>query len=273
MTQKTILVFAVLTLAFIAAGCSLTQSSTPPPAPTSGAAVITGPGHPCSPIQDGDNCFYLVRDGIATSCDVSQNPLNYCTNATGNFYQYNEADGQNYLCTDGKCDSSIGVSSPKIGKSCNPGKFVYNNLANNGTAWELVNQQDDQNTTQQAITVEFTSTSATTVSTTVSINVSVNVNALIEFIFASVRAQINSSVIKTASTVVGNQVKVSVPPGMTANGIYGVQVQIASGQLYQDTTCGTKTASYGDVRAHVPLGSGWCVWLSGHTPCRVVPGA
>jgi hypothetical protein len=272
MTQKTILVLAVLALVFVANGCSLAQSPPPPPASASGSAVIAGPAHPCSPIQDGDNCFYLVRDGTAVPCDVSQDPLNYCTNTNSHFYEYNEADGQNYLCADSECDSSTGVPPPKIGKSCDLGKFVYNNLANNGTAWEVVNQQEDQNTTQQPITVEFTSTSATSVSTTASINVSVNVDALIEFIFASVRAQINASVVKTASTVVGNQVKVSVPPGTTANGIYGVQVQIASGQLYQDTTCGTKATTYGDVQAHVPLGSGWCVWLSGQTPCRVVSG-
>jgi len=271
MTRKIFLVLVVLALAFVADGCSLTQSSTS--APASPQVIASTPlGHPCSPIQSGDNCFYFVRNGVAVPCDVSQNPLNYCTNTNGSYYQYNEDAQQNYLCGDSACDTSTGVAPPKLGKSCNPGKFVYDNLVNGGIAWEVVNQQQDQNTTGQPITAEFISTSATTVSITASVNVTVNVDALIDIIFASVRAQINASVAKTASTVVGNEVKISVPPGATANGIYGVSVQLASGQLYQDTTCGATAASYGDVRANVPVASGWCVWLSGQTPCRVVSG-
>jgi hypothetical protein len=152
--------------------------------------------------------------------------------------------------------------------SCLP-KYKYVILSNSGEAWEVVNEQTDQNTTPNSATVTLTSTSASTVSTSASINITVDAGAALGVVFASVHADLNASVAKTVSTVVGNNYNVTIPPGKTAYGIYGVQVQVTTGNLDQSNVCGT-TANYNSIQTYVPIAPGWCVWLSGETPCRVV---
>jgi hypothetical protein len=272
------MVLIVLLLVFGASGCVVTQSTAPGPGSGSGSGLASGPGsagagYPCSYFH-GDGCYYYVSNGTAIPCDVVDDPftLNYCHNTSGDYYEYYE--GTTILCTDAECDNStsnVAVSPPQL---CKPaGKSVYANLANGGQAWEVVNQQEDQNTTRQPITTRFISTSASTVTTSVSADLTVNVDALLGTIFVSVHAELNASVTKTASTVVGNEVTVTAPAGATAYGIYGVRVQISSGHLYQTNSCGAETTNYGSVKAYVPIASGWCVWLSGQTPCRVVSGS
>ena len=125
-----------------------------------------------------------------------------------------------------------------------------------------------------ALPLEFrhrtlTSTSASTVSTSASINITVDAGAALGVVFASVHAELNASVAKTVGTVAGNNYNVTIPPGKTAYGSYGVQVQVTTGNLDQSNVCGT-TANYNSIQAYVPIVPGWCVWLSGETPCRVV---
>jgi hypothetical protein len=251
--KRIALVFSVLALVLAAASCGTTVSSTTPT------------GFPCTQFNfEGDwGCFYFISNGSAVPCSVDKNDDDLCTNTNGDFYYY--LDNQTVLCKDQACDNYV---------NCSP-RYTYSDLVNDGLAWQRVNEQTDQNTSSQPITTTFSSTSATTISTSASVDLVVNADALLGFIFASVHAQINASVIKAASTVVGNNVEVSVPAGKTAYGIYGVSVQVTDGHLYQGNSCGAAAGeiNYGNVRTYAPLGAGWCVWISGQTPCRLVPGS
>lgn len=255
---KKITLIVVLIFAFAVSGC--TQSSTTPSITSS----TTASGWPCTSVSNV-GCFYFISNGTAVACDVidTSTQLNYCDNTSGEFYYDN--NGLTVLCADHECETTTGVTTPSL---CSA-KFAYNNLANGGQAWEVVNQLEDQNTTQQSISTKFISTSATTISTSASFNLTVNIDAIIDVVFASVRAQINASVSRTESTVVGNEVTVTIPPGKTAYGIYGVSVQVTNGHLYQSNSCNGHL-NYGEVRTYVPVAPGWCVWLSGQTPCRIV---
>ena len=258
MVQRICLVVAAFVLAFTIGACDNGTS----------IASTTAAGYPCTISNyDGVNqgCFYYMDDGTAVACQVDETQYgkSACTNTTGNFYDY--SDGATSLCIGpgGYCDNSI---------ACSP-KFTYSHLVNDGEAWQVVNRQQDQNDGQQSISADFTSTSATTKSTTLSVSVTAYASATLGFIFASVKAQVNASVVESESTVIGNTVKVSVPPGDIENGIYGVSVQVVDGRLYQGSSCGVGGGeiNYGTVQTYVPIGSGWCTWLSGHTPCRIVP--
>lgn len=268
MTKKIALVPVALALLFAASGCSISSSTTPSPAPVA-APSAAGPGYPCSNVQDL-GCFYFINSGTPVACDVVDSPskLDYCNNTSGDYYEY--YDGTTTRCGDSACNDGTVVASPE---RCNSNNFTYNNLASGGQAWEAVNQQEDQNTTSQPITTEFISSSASTTSITLSASLTANAAAVIGIVFVSVRAQLNASVVRTVSTTVGNAVTVTIPPGITAYGVYGVRVQISRGDLYQSNSCGKKTTNYGNVQAYVPIASGWCVWLSGQTPCRVVSGS
>jgi hypothetical protein len=252
MIKKTVLVAVALVLALVVSGCS--SSSTTPT------------GNQCTSHALG--CYYFVSNGSTVPCNVGI--TNYCKNTAGDFYEYVPSTGQTRLCESHVygCVDSRAESAPK---SCSP-EYTYNNLVNEGQAWRVINKQADQNTTSGPVAIDLSSTTATTVSESASVELSVNADALLDVIFVSVHAQINASVSKTASTVVGNAVRVNIPAGMTANGIYGVRVQVTKGHLYQSNICGSAKADYGNVTTYVPLSTGWCVWLSGHTPCRVVPG-
>jgi hypothetical protein len=155
------------------------------------------------------------------------------------------------------------VTVPAPNPECSP-KYTYADLVNDGQAWQAVDRAQDQNTTQNSISIQFSSSSATTITTSASIELSASLKA----VFASVQAKINASVSRAVSTEVGNEVSVTVPAAMTANGIYGVKVQVTTGSLYINSTCGDKT--YKNVRTYVPIAPGWCVWISGQTSCRVV---
>jgi hypothetical protein len=253
MAKKMALILGLLVLALVASGCSTSSS--------------TATGIPCTTRALG--CYYYISNGNDVPCRIGI--VNYCKNTTGDFYEYVALGKQTRLCESHVygCIDSKGTPAPVL---CSP-KFTYNDPVNYGQAWQVVNRQTDQNTTPGPITVSFTSTSATTVSTSASIDLSADAYALLGAIFVSVHAQINASVAKTASTVVGNAVRVSIPAGMTANGIYGVRVQVTKGHLYQSNTCGSAKPDYGNVEAYVPIASGWCVWLSGQTPCRIVSGS
>jgi hypothetical protein len=260
MIKKTVLVLAVLLLVLVFSGCSSTTSSTP-----TGVLCTHVTGN-----LNGDGCYYFMKDGTSVPCDVNYSLTgSYCQNAVGPFYDY---DGiTTYRCLNSHCTSH----TPGSGITCSS-KFLYNNLVNNGEAWEAVNQLQDQNTTQAPISTKFISTSATTVQTSFSASASINVGGSLDVLFATiyanVHAQVNASVSKTASTVVGNEVTINIPAGGTANGVYGVKVQVTTGNLYQNNSCNGQT-DYGDVQTYVPIASGWCVWLSGETPCRVVQGS
>ncbi len=253
MRVKAGLVLVALILALVTVGC--TSPSTTPN------------GYPCTD-KEG-NCYYFISNGTAKACHVGI--LNFCENTTGPYYDHLSLNGKTYLCKThdgclGPGEHAIGVGTPQI---CSP-KFAYNGLANDGQAWEVVKQQADQNATQRPVTIRFTSTSATTVTASLSVNVSAHVAAILGVVFASVHAQVNASVTRIASTVVGNSVTVNVPAGATANGIYGVRVQVTRGHLYQANSCGPAKPDYGNVQTYVPITPGWCVWLSGQPPCRVV---
>lgn len=256
MTKRTALVLAVLILAFVASGCTATLSNTPQ-------------GYPCSNQginNKGEGCFYFIKNGTAIACQNGTNDI--CDNTIGPFYDSLGPD-TTLLCQDHyACANFTQVTTPVL---CSA-KFAYDNLANDGQEWQVVNRQEDQNTTGQSITLRFISTSATTISTTASIDLTANADAILGVIFVSVHAQLNASVSKTASTVVGNEVQVTIPPHQTAYGIYGVNVQVATGHLYQNNKCGGQ-ANYGEVQTYVPIAPGWCVWISGETPCRVVSGS
>lgn len=219
-------------------------------------------------VQQNWGCYYFMSNGTSFPChiDVTVIKKQYCTNTSGEFYFY--YDGKTYACATQNCANGDTASAPE---SCSP-KYTYNDLVNEGQAWRVINQQADQNTTSGPVTIDLSSTTATTVSESASVELSVNADALLDIIFVSVHAQINASVSKTASTVVGNAVRVTIPAGMTANGIYGVRVQVTKGHLYQSNTCGSAKPDYGNVMTYVPLSTGWCVWLSDHTPCQAIPG-
>jgi hypothetical protein len=259
MAKKICLVVATLMLSFTIGACSNLGTS---------ISSTTPAGYPCTVSSiggDDTGCYYFVDNGTAIACQVDETQYgkSACTNTTGNFYDY--LDGTTDLCIGpgGYCSNSI---------PCSP-KFTYNHLVNDGEAWQVVNRQQDQNGGQQPITANFTSTSSTTKSTTLSVSVTAYASAMLGFIFASVKAQVNASVVESQSTVIGNTVKVSVPAGGIENGIYGVSVQVVDGRLYQGSSCGVDGGeiNYGTVQTYVPIGSGWCTWLSGHKPCRIVP--
>jgi len=250
--KRAALVIVVLALALFASGCS--------------KSYTTPAGYPCA--LDQSDCYYFISHGTAVACQVTA--FDECHNTKNDYYDYYFVSGKTYLC-DNHADCFLGHKAVAVPKLCSP-KFTYDKLANEQQAWQVVNQQEDQNTTRQPITIRFTSTSATTISTRASVNVTANAAAVLGVVFVSVRAHINASVIRTASTVVGNEVTVTVPAGVTAYGIYGVKVQVTRGHLYQSNSCGTARPNYGDVQTYVPVAPGWCVWLSGQTPCRVLPG-
>jgi hypothetical protein len=204
------------------------------------------------------------------ACDVGL--INFCKNTPGAYYDYFSGDGKTYRCKTHDGCLGLGMHAVAVAtpQACSP-KFAYSGLTNDGQAWEVVNRQADQNATQRPVTIRFTSTSATSVTASASIDLSANVSAILGIIFASVHAQVNASVTRVASTVVGNAVTVNVPAGATANGIYGVRVQVTRGHLYRSNSCATAKPDYGDVLTYVPITPGWCVWLSGQTPCRMVP--
>lgn len=248
----------VLALALVVGGCS------------SSAISSTPTGLSCTHVSNDvykDGCYYFMSNGASVPCNVNLTENYLCTNSDGAFYDYNGIT--TYRCENQICTTHAPISGGN--GNCSPG-FMYSNLVNNGRSWEAINQLEDQNTTRATISTRFISTSATTVSTTASIDITANINALLGVIFASVHAQINASVAKTASTVVGNEVTIAIPAGETAYGVYGVNVQVTTGHLYQSNTCGSAGPNYGNVKTYVPIASGWCVWLSGQTPCRVVQG-
>jgi hypothetical protein len=260
MIKRTVLVLVVLMLVLVVGGCSSTTSATPA-------------GLSCTHVTGDfseDGCYYFIQNGTSVPCSVNFGPNgSLCQNAIGPFYDY---DGiTTYRCLNNQCTSH----TPGNGITCSS-KFLYNNLVSNGEAWEAVNQLQDQNTTQAPISTQFISTSATTVHVDFSASASINVGGSLDVLFATiytnVHAQVNTSVSKTASTVVGNELTITIPAGGTAYGIYGVRVQVTTGLLYQENSCNGQT-NYGDVQTYVPIASGWCVWLSGETPCRVVKGS
>jgi hypothetical protein len=164
------------------------------------------------------------------------------------------------------------VAGAGSGSKCSP-KYAYTDLVNDGQAWEVIDRAEDQNTTQNSINITFSSSTAVTVGTTFSIELSANAGAAVGPVFVNVQAQINASVSKSVNTVVGNQAAVTVPAGATANGVYGVRVQVTSGHLYRSDSgnCG-QARNYGNVQTYIPIAPGWCVWLSGNKPCRTVQG-
>jgi len=260
--KKAVLVLAILVLAVVASGCSNLGISDHGISNITMSASTTPTGYSCTQWSDGGGCYYFINKGKAVACQGDTSKPALCLNTNDDFYDY--ITGVTYLCANQRCDNQA---------ACSP-KYAYDSLVNDGKAWQVVNQQADQNTTQSPITISFTSTSATTVSASASIDLSANADALFGVIFVSVHAQINASVTKTVSTEVGNEVRVTIPAGMTANGIYGVSVQVTDGHLYQGSSCGAGGGkiNYTTVQTYVPIASGWCVWLSGHAPCRVVPG-
>jgi hypothetical protein len=256
MRKKVVSISLMMVFALFVSGCT---------------SVTTTPAGLSCTQYNHKGCYYFASNGKAVPCDIDEIGNNICKNTKGDFYFY--YNGNTYSCA-----SHVYCIGTKVSSSepCSP-KFVYNDLVNDGQAWKVVNRQTDQNTTQNAITINFSSTSATTVSVNIAASASINVGGSLDAVFASVyanvHAQINASVSKTVTTVVGNAVTVTIPAGETAYGIYGVSVQVTQGHLYQSNTCGSVKPDYGDVQTYVPLAAGWCVWLSGHTPCRVVQGS
>lgn len=281
MTKKVVLIFALM-LALAISGCAVSSTSS---ATTPSITSTTTPnGYPCTSVSNVA-CFYFISNGTAVACDVidDSTQLDYCDNANTEFYGY--SSGGTVLCADRECETTTAVNTPSLSATTPPiaaatpahcsAKFAYDHLSNGGQAWEVVNKLEDQNTTGASIITTFTSSSATTVSTSVSasagINISGSASVLFATIFASVHAQINGSVAKTATTVVGNEVRVTIPAGKVVYGIYGVSVQVADGHLYQSNKCNGQ-ANYGEVQSYVPIAPGWCVWIVGQTPCRIVSG-
>jgi hypothetical protein len=252
--RATLLLLTLISALFVA-GCATTGTT-----PTGYQCTF-----PPSQVNQTHDCYYFIDDGKAVPCQMSR--TNLCDNTAGDYYDYSSYFGHTYLCEDHiACMESKMVSVPKL---CSP-KYAYDHLTSGGQAWRVVNEQEDQNSSQESISTSFSSTSATTVSTSLSAQITANVDALLGIVFASVHAEINGSVAKTVSTVVGNQVAVTIPAGRTAYGIYGVKMQVTSGDLYQANSCGGGKPDYGEVQTYVPIASGWCVWLSGGTPCPVI---
>jgi hypothetical protein len=287
MIKKTVVVLALLVLAFAIGACGsvgngsgVSSSSSSVGSGFAGYSTessTTPEGYPCTELVLSSSgtydigCYYFISNGTAVACQTNANSADLCPSMNGNYYNYDYGD--TFICKNAECTNTAIVAAPTAvaGPNCSA-KIVYGNLIDDGQAWEVVNQLEDQNTTQAQITATFTSTSATTVSTSASIDISASADAsLLDIIFVSVRAQINASVTKTASTVVGDEVRVPIPPGKTLHGIYGVSVQVTTGHLYQSNNCNGQP-NYGTVKTYVPITSGWCVWISGETPCRVVSG-
>ena len=256
--RTAILALIIVASSLIACGCA-TRGTTPT-------------GYPCtkppSQANQTDDCYYIISNGKAIPCKVSG--TNLCQNTKGTYYDYSGYYDQTYLCEDHwACWNSKPVTVPRL---CSP-KYGYDNLVDDGQAWQVVNQQADQNSSRRPITIRFTSTSATIISTSIGAGITVGASGILGIVFASVQAHINASVTRTVSTKVGNAVTVTIPARVTAYGVYGVRVQVARGHLYQKNSCGAAKPDYGDVRTYVPIASGWCIWLSGQTPCRIVPKA
>lgn len=192
-------------------------------------------------------------------------------------------------CDDGNTQGNS--STP----SCHP-TYVYDNLANKGQAIEVLDFESDYNGTSNAQTYAFTvsrtqsiaiSQSKTDIQTVhIEANGSaivggstINVDALgtaqVDAVYNSVQ-QFNSSIEKTVTTSIADEAKLTVPPMVWANGIYGVFVQIVSGHLYSDNC--PHHDDFGNITTLSPYKHGWCTWTrgpnvftgGGQGPCLII---
>lgn len=108
-----------------------------------------------------------------------------------------------------------------------------------------------------------------TASASASAGAGIDIGVYIEAsIAASVKATINHAVVKSITTAVGDSVTVTIPPKETAYAIYGVEMQAASGHLYDKTKCEGNKSDAGMDTTYTPISAGWCTWDSDESdPC------
>jgi hypothetical protein len=206
----------------------------------------------------GSATYYTFHNGTKNQCGSAGTPD--CGN---DYYAVDNTNGMTYHCTGTPCFLTDPVTPPW---NCSS-KYAYENLADKGTSWKVITQQQDQNNSSVPAQVTFTSNTETTVKVSLDVHLSASADALLDVVYVSVKADINVSVTKSVSVTVGNSYNFTVPAGATAYGNYGVKVQITSGHLYDKATCEGKNSDLGNVVTYVPIAPGWCVWTTDETPC------
>lgn len=160
---------------------------------------------------------------------------------------------------------------------CKP-QYVYDDLIDMGKSWIVVNQQQDQNNSTSPTPATFMSITSKTIKVTdqqgmtetSGSSLGVNSEDIQSTITHSVQYQINISVSLSVTTTIGNSTTVTVPAGKTVYGNYGVKVQITDGRLYDQAGCEGENSYFGPDITYTPIAVGWCVWISGATPCPSV---
>jgi len=214
---------------------------------------------------------YTVVNGKKAPCD--NDAIGY---TCGSRYYWDD-NGKTYACDTwgvwNGCDPSHPVTPPITQPVCVP-NYAYDNLADQGQAWEVISRQENANpSTSPAQEAFIAKTSKTvTVSDELDLTASASANAdiAIASITASVKAKINFKVTQTVDTTIGNADTVSVPAGETAYANYGVKVQITNGHLYDKAGCSGGKTDYGTDITYVPIDSGWCIWFS-NQPATLCP--
>jgi hypothetical protein len=264
MRRMVIVCATVLTLV-LTTGCSTFEHYTMSQTPT---------GLPCTEIHaqavgttTANGCYYYFNNGVATPCDTTHYTKNYCPATKGAYFMYQYKDGKTFRCRihdDCSSTNNSVITDPTL--LCPAQVWSYDTLVDRQLAWQVVDEVHDQNNTPATAQVTFTSTKSSTVTVSSSKDITAFAQLAIPVILASVRTEVNSSVVNSSTAVIGNTYTVSVPPGRTVFGIYGVQVQVTDGHLYATEAysgdpCTPLSQDLGNVTTTVPIGPGWCVWL------------
>jgi hypothetical protein len=221
--------------------------------------IIVGCGAPAV-YHDTKYSYYTIHNGIKTPCNGG------FSNCGNDFYEVGSPSGSIYHCTP-MCN--IFAPTYVSPTTCIP-NYAYDNLVNDGLSWVVTSRQQDTNNTVSPAQVTFTSTTSKTVTVTDKLDVIAKLGGdadiLIADITLNVKAEIDYEVTQTVDATIGNAYTVSILPGETAYGNYGVRVQITSGHLYDKAKCeGSKSDSGMDI-TYVPIDTGWCVWTSNQSP-------
>jgi hypothetical protein len=99
---------------------------------------------------------------------------------------------------------------------------------------------------------------AVLVQSTVTSNTQVTGGFKLGPINASVSTSLAIAVMQSATTTIGNAISMSVPPGMTQFGDYGIFKQQTSGDYWSEHWC--TQVEYAYITAYSVRGVGWKIW-------------
>ncbi len=151
------------------------------------------------------------------------------------------------------------------GGGCQP-QYVYDHIADQGRMLVVTDSEQAGNNSGRDATFTLTAERSTTVMVSADTGVEADLGAIVQ----GVRAHLNVSVSTSVTASIGNTTTITIPPGETGYGDYGVFVQLASGHLY-GPNCGQDYGAH--VTSRIPIRAGWCVWVTGESPasCESAP--